>query len=258
MWFAMKMSSVVVVGLAQCCNASSEPAMSSPARSSAPAPAASPAAPAKPTTPADAKPSDAKASQSKGVLDFTLTDIDGQPYDLAQHKGKVVMLVNVASKCGLRPQYAALQKLNEEYKDQGLVVIGLPCNDFLEQEPGTEAEIKAFCSSTYGVSFPMMSKVTIKGASRSPIYQFIIDQPAPIGDGKEPSWNFTKFIVNRDGKLVERVEPRTSPTDEKVVARIKALLSEKPSTPADAPKPDAKSPAPATPAPGASPAAPKK
>jgi glutathione peroxidase len=226
---------------------------SEPAKPAA-APSSTPAATPKPET--KDMPKDASPTQSTpaGVLDLNLTDIDGKAYDLAQHKGKVVMLVNVASECGLTPQYAALEKLHDTYAEQGLVIIGLPCNDFRDQEPGTESEIKAFCSSKYGVSFPMMSKVKIKGASRSPIYEYIIKQPAPIG-GKEPAWNFTKFIVSREGKIVERVEPQTSPSDPKVVARVEALLKEKP------PATDAKSPAddPKLPAPAAgSPATPPK
>ncbi len=254
MWFELLMSGALIMAMAQCCAAS--PA--TPANSSTPAAAAPPPPPATPVSPASPAPTG--SSSPAGVLDFKLTDIDGKPYDLAQHKGKVVMLVNVASKCGLTPQYAALEKLHDEYKEQGLVVVGLPCNDFMEQEPGTEAEIKTFCSSTYGVSFPMMSKVTIKGASRSPIYQFIIDQPAPIGGGKEPTWNFTKFIVNREGKIVERVEPRTSPADEKVVARIKSLLSEKAPAASPVKEPEAGASAGKPPAPAASPSpvAPRK
>ncbi len=236
----MNLHSISATLLICCIAAPMSFAFSSEPAKPASTPPGTPAATPKPETkdmPKDASPT---RSAPAVVLDFKLTDIDGKAYDLSQHGGKVVMLVNVASECGLTPQYAALEKLHDTYAAQGLVIIGLPCNDFREQEPGTESEIKAFCSSKYGVSFPMMSKVKIKGASRSPIYDFIIKQPAPIG-GKEPAWNFTKFIVSREGKIVDRFEPQTSPSDPKVVARLEALLKEKaPESKGTKPETDAK------------------
>ncbi|KAA0216332.1 MAG: glutathione peroxidase [Leptolyngbya sp. PLA3] len=144
--------------------------------------------------------------------------IDGTPQALEEYKGKVVLIVNTASKCGLTPQYEALQTLYDAYKDRGLVVLGFPANQFNDQEPGTNAEITAFCTQNYGVTFPMFEKTVVKGEGTCPLYQQLSALTA------EPNWNFTKFLVNRQGELVDRIDPQTSPTDPMVVARIESLL----------------------------------
>src|SRR6202167_6298776 len=145
------------------------------------------------------------------IYDFTLPSIDGKPAPLANYKGKVVMLVNVASRCGFTPQYTALESTYEKFKDKGFVIVGIPANNFGAQEPGTNAEIKTFCSSKYNVTFPMMSKVSVKGDDTTPLYKFLTDKstnPEFAGDIK---WNFTKFLVGRDGTVIARFEPAVKP-----------------------------------------------
>lgn len=146
----------------------------------------------------------------KSPLDFTMKDIDGKPLKLNKFKGKVVVLVNVASQCGLTPQYEGLQGLYKKYQDKGLVIVGVPANEFGRQEPGTDAEIKKFCTSRYDVTFPMLSKVVVKGKGMCDLYEYLTskDQGKLGGPIK---WNFTKFLINRKGELVERFEPRTKP-----------------------------------------------
>ncbi|MBE7463434.1 MAG: glutathione peroxidase [Planctomycetes bacterium] len=157
-------------------------------------------------------------------LSFTLKANDGSDHALSQYKGKVVLLVNVASRCGLTPQYTQLQALYEKYKDRGLVVVGIPCNDFGAQEPGTNEEIKKFCSTKFNVTFPLMSKVHVQGAEIDPLYQYLtVDGPKP---GKI-TWNFEKFLVARDGSLAERFAPRTKPDAEDVVKAIETELDKK-------------------------------
>ena len=147
------------------------------------------------------------SAEPKSIYDFTMNSIDGQPVSLESYKGKVVLLVNVASKCGFTPQYAALEAVYEKYKDRGLVIVGIPANNFAQQEPGTNAEIKTFCTRKYNVSFPMMSKVSVKGDDQTPLYKFLTDKvtdPQFAGDIK---WNFTKFLFDRNGNPVARFEP---------------------------------------------------
>ena len=157
------------------------------------------------------------------LLDATLTDIDGKPYALSQHAGKVVLLVNVASKCGLTPQYAGLEKLYQTYKDRGLVIIGIPANEFGAQEPGTEAEIKTFCSTKYQVTFPMMSKIVVKGQGIHPLYQQLV---AASGKG-EVEWNFAKFLIGRDGKLAARLHPKVAPDSDELKQAVEKALTAK-------------------------------
>ncbi len=156
---------------------------------------------------------------ASSVYDFSLNSIDGQAAPLAAYKGKVLLLVNVASKCGFTPQYTALEALYEKYKDQGLVVIGFPANNFMAQEPGTNEEIKTFCSRKYNVTFPMYSKISVKGDDKAPIYQFLTEQK-----GGEIKWNFTKFLIARDGTIVSRFEPAVKPDSPEVVAAIEKAL----------------------------------
>lgn len=158
------------------------------------------------------------------VYDFSLNSIDGQPAPIAAYKGKVLLLVNVASKCGFTPQYKALEALYEKYKDQGLVVIGFPANNFMAQEPGTNEEIKTFCSRTYNVTFPMYSKISVKGDDKAPIYQFLTDKTANPNTGGEIQWNFTKFLVGKDGTVIARFEPKVKPDSPEVVSAIEKAL----------------------------------
>jgi glutathione peroxidase len=156
------------------------------------------------------------------VHEFTLNSIDGKPAPLSQYKGKVMLLVNVASKCGYTPQYAGLESLYQKYKDRGLVVVGVPANNFGGQEPGTNEEIKTFCTRTYNVSFPMMSKVSVKGDDKTPLYQFITADPTYGGDVK---WNFTKFLVGKDGKVISRFESKVTPDSPELTSAVEQALS---------------------------------
>jgi glutathione peroxidase len=168
----------------------------------------------------------AMATAAKSVYNFTLKSIDGQPVKLSQYHGKVLMLVNVASRCGFTPQYSALESLYEKYKDRGLVIVGIPANNFGGQEPGTNEEIKKFCSTKYNVSFPMMSKVSVKGDDETPLYLFLTDKavnPEISGDIK---WNFTKFLFDRNGKPVARFEPNVTPDSPQVVSAVEAALKQ--------------------------------
>ncbi len=171
-------------------------------------------------------PTDKPADPS--VLDFKVKDIDGKDQNLADYKGKVVLIVNVASRCGNTPQYAGLEKIYEKYKDQGLVIIGFPANNFGAQEPGSNGQIKDFCTKTYQVKFPMMAKVSVKGADKTDVYKFLTE-PATGGDfAGEVEWNFTKFLVDRNGNLIARFANGTQPDDKKVVAEIEKALAAKP------------------------------
>jgi len=153
------------------------------------------------------------------IYDYTLNSIDGQPQALAAYKGKVVLIVNVASRCGFTPQYEALEKVYEQYKDRGFVILGVPANNFGGQEPGTNEEIKTFCTRKYNVSFPMLAKVSVKGDDITPLYKYLTG--AKGGDVK---WNFTKFLIGRDGALLERFESPTKPDSPAVTAAIELAL----------------------------------
>lgn len=166
------------------------------------------------------------AGDDEYVLGFTMNLIDGEPRDLSGYRGKVIVMVNVASKCGLTPQYKALQELYESRAEQGLIILGFPANNFGNQEPGSNDQIAGFCSETYGVTFPMFEKISVKGEDAHPLYRKLAAMPAPIGG--EPSWNFTKFIVDREGRVVQRFDPRTRPDDPAFTARIDDLLGENP------------------------------
>ena len=160
------------------------------------------------------------------VLGHTVKDIDGKEQKLDQYKGKVVMIVNVASKCGYTRQYAGLEALYRKYKDRGLVVLGFPSNDFGGQEPGTEAEIKQFCTSKYGVTFPMFSKVGVTGAKAHPLFRQLAAQKGDAGG--EPKWNFNKYLVDRDGNAVEHLESGMKPDSEELARKIETLLDATP------------------------------
>jgi glutathione peroxidase len=179
---------------------------------------AAPAASAAPAT------QPAQPSNQKSPLDFTVQNIDGKAVNLDQYRGKVVLIVNVASKCGNTPQYAGLEKMYEQYKDQGLVILGFPANNFGHQEPGTNSQIKTFCTSKYDVTFPMFSKISVKGDDMAPLYQFLTRQktaPKPAGN---VSWNFEKFLVGRDGDVIARFTPKTKPDNKELVAAVQTAL----------------------------------
>lgn len=156
--------------------------------------------------------------------DFSAKTIDGTSQSLRDYEGKVALIVNVASQCGLTPQYAGLEELYANFKDRGLVVLGFPCNQFGGQEPGTEGEIKTFCETKFGVTFPMFAKVDVNGAGRDPLYAFLANEPtSPDGPG-DIRWNFAKFLVDRDGKVVARFPPTTAPVSEEIVSAVERQL----------------------------------
>jgi len=162
---------------------------------------------------------------ASSIYDFTLPLLDGTPAPLANYKGKVILMVNVASRCGFTPQYSGLEATYEKYKDQGFVILGFPANNFGGQEPGTNEEIKTFCQTKYSVTFPVYGKISVKGDDQAPLYAFLTKDanPSLTGDIK---WNFTKFLVDRNGKVVERFEPATKPDSPEVVAAIEKLLKQ--------------------------------
>jgi glutathione peroxidase len=164
------------------------------------------------------------AANATSIYDFTMNSIDGQPVSLKSYSGKVVLLVNVASKCGFTPQYAGLEALYEKYKDRGLVIIGIPANNFAQQEPGTNEEIKTFCSRKYNVTFPMMAKVSVLGDDKTPLYQFLTNRSTDPKFGGDIKWNFTKFLFDRNGNLVARFEPPVKPDSEEVQTTIESAL----------------------------------
>ena len=155
------------------------------------------------------------------LQDFSATTLDGAPVDLSAYAGKVVLVVNTASQCGFTPQYEGLQKLHESYGEQGLVVLGFPCDQFGHQEPGSEEEIGAFCQKNYGVTFPMMSKVEVNGDDAHPLYQWLRKEKGGLLGGKI-KWNFTKYLVGRDGQVIDRYAPTTKP--EKISGDIEKAL----------------------------------
>ena len=158
-------------------------------------------------------------------LQGMVRDIDGNEVDLAQYQGKVVMVVNVASKCGFTKHYEPLQAIYAKYKDKGLVVLGFPCNQFGGQEPGSEAEIKAFCTGTYDVTFPMFSKIEVNGEGASPLYKYLTSDQLPLEDKGAIKWNFEKYLFDRDGKVIARYRTRTSPDAPEVIQAIEAALA---------------------------------
>jgi glutathione peroxidase len=160
-------------------------------------------------------------------LDYTVKDIDGKDTDLSQYKGKVVLIVNVASKCGYTPQYKGLEKLYEDEKDKGFVILGFPANNFKGQEPGTDAEIKQFCEGKYNVTFPMMDKVSVKGDDKHPVYKTLTEgNGAQVGPQKgEVTWNFNKFLIGKDGKEVAHFDSKVKPDSDTLAKAIDAELA---------------------------------
>jgi glutathione peroxidase len=165
-----------------------------------------------------------KKGATKSVYEFTLKDKGGKDVKLEQFRGKVVMLVNVASKCGYTPQYEGLEKIYKQYKDQGFVILGLPANNFGAQEPGTDEEIQEFCRINYGVTFPVFSKISVKGDDKHPLYKYLTEKESNPDFAGEIKWNFNKFLVNRDGKVIARFESADKPEDAKVTQAIEGAL----------------------------------
>lgn len=163
-------------------------------------------------------------AQAHSIYDFTMKSIDGQAVSLNSYHGKVVLLVNVASRCGFTPQYTGLESVYEKYKEKGLVIVGVPANNFAQQEPGTNEEIKKFCSTKYNVSFPMMAKVSVLGDDETPLYRFLTDKSTNPKVGGDIKWNFTKFLFDRNGNPVARFEPAVTPDSPEVTAAIEATL----------------------------------
>jgi len=164
------------------------------------------------------------AMAASSVHEFTLKAIDGKSVALSNFKGQIMLLVNVASQCGYTPQYEGLEKLYEIYKSRGFVITGFPANNFGGQEPGTDSEIQTFCKSKYGVTFPMFSKISVAGSDQAPLYRFLTDRTANPKTGGEIQWNFTKFLVDREGKVIQRFEPATEPLSKELVLAIETAL----------------------------------
>ncbi|MET7617207.1 glutathione peroxidase [Streptomyces sp. NPDC005408] len=158
------------------------------------------------------------------LYDIPLRTLGGEPTSLADYEGKAVLVVNVASKCGLTPQYAGLERLQKQYAEQGFSVVGVPCNQFAGQEPGSAEEIESFCSATYGVTFPMLEKTDVNGDGRHPLYAELTKVADAEGESGDIQWNFEKFLIGKDGQVVSRIRPRTEPEDPAVIAAIEALL----------------------------------
>jgi len=159
--------------------------------------------------------------QAQDLYAFRMKDIDGKPQLLSQYVGKVVMVVNVASECGLTPQYQQLQELYVRNKDKGFVVLGFPCNDFGQQEPGTEADIKKFCTANYKVTFPMFSKIHVKGPEQASLYKWLVGETG----GKDIEWNFAKFLIGRDGKIISRFATKMKPDAPEVTSAVANALA---------------------------------
>lgn len=158
----------------------------------------------------------------QNIYSFKVEDIDGNTFDFSTLKGKKIMVVNTASKCGLTPQYKDLQALYEKYGSDNFVIVGFPANDFMKQEPGTNEEIGAFCQKNYGVTFPMMSKISVKGKEMHPLYKFLTQKSQNGLEDSEVEWNFQKYLIDENGELVKVVSPRTNPMDDEIVNWLKA------------------------------------
>ena len=158
------------------------------------------------------------------IYDQKINTLEGEPADLSQYKGKALLVVNVASKCGLTPQYTALEQLAKDYGERGLTVIGVPCNQFMGQEPGSAEEIQSFCSTTYGVTFPLLSKLDVNGADRHSLYAELTKAADADGEAGDVQWNFEKFLLAPGGEVVNRFRPRTVPDAPEVIGAIEAVL----------------------------------
>jgi glutathione peroxidase len=158
------------------------------------------------------------------LYDTVPAALDGSPLDMQEIEGKATLIVNVASRCGLTPQYATLETIHERYKDRGFTVLGVPCNQFGQQEPGSPQEIATFCSTTYGVTFPMTEKVEVNGTGRHPLYQQLTATPDAAGEAGDIQWNFEKFLVSPEGRIVARFRPPVAPDSDEVVSAIESVL----------------------------------
>lgn len=165
-----------------------------------------------------------ESAQKESIYHFTVQDIDGREVKLEQYQGKVMLIVNVASKCGFTSQYAGLQRLYDRYRDQGLEILGFPANNFLSQEPGTNDEIKQFCSLNYNVTFPMFAKISVKGDDQAPLYAFLTHPETNPEFSGGISWNFNKFLIDKKGKIINRFGSSDEPESEKIVQAIEAAL----------------------------------
>ena len=163
-----------------------------------------------------------KAQEGEAIYQFQVTDLYGEDFDFSKLKGKKIMVVNTASECGLTPQYEGLQKLYDTYKDKNFVIVGFPANNFGGQEPGSDEQIAAFCKENYGVSFPMMSKISVKGSDMHDVYHFLTEKQKNGLQDSEVAWNFQKYLLNEQGQLEKVVAPNTLPTDAEIVNWIKA------------------------------------
>ena len=163
-------------------------------------------------------------AQARSIHEVDLPRLDGKPAHLSDYAGKVVLAVNVASKCGFTPQYAGLQALHDRYSERGFTVLGFPCNQFFNQEPGSSEQIQEFCSLNYGVTFPLFAKLDVKGANQHPLYAILTESADDSGKAGSVGWNFEKFLVGRDGKVVRRFRSKTVPEDPKVVEAVESLL----------------------------------
>jgi len=164
------------------------------------------------------------ATKTTTLYDFTMDDIDGKPVNLSQYKGKVLLVVNTASFCGNTPQYTDLETVYEQYRDKGFEILAFPANNFGQQEPGTNAEIKGFCLTKYSVSFPLFSKISVKGSDKHPLYQYLTEQSPFPG---EVEWNFQKYLVDRSGNVVGRFHHRTKPLSPEIVEEVERVLASK-------------------------------
>jgi glutathione peroxidase len=166
-----------------------------------------------------------KGGKVSGILNITVDDIDGRPVPLSRYQGQVLLIVNVASQCGNTPQYASLQSLYERYRERGFNVLGFPANEFGKQEPGTNQEIKEFCSTQYRVTFPMFAKIVVKGEGQAPLYRLLTDKKTYPATGGEIEWNFAKFLISRKGEVVARFPAGKNPSDPEVVQAIEKELA---------------------------------
>lgn len=219
---AMRLATAVAVIALTACSKDPKPA---PAPS-APAPIAKPAGPTLPAA-GVAPPAVEAGATVAGMWSIPLKSLRGQPMTLADFQGKAILVVNVASKCGLTPQYATLEALHEKYAAQGFTVVGFPCNQFGGQEPGSAEEIEEFCSTTYGVTFPMTEKIEVNGDGRHPIYSALTPIADADGHQGDIRWNFEKFLISSDGKTVTRFSPKTKPDDPALIAAVEAALPRK-------------------------------
>ena len=167
-----------------------------------------------------------KKGDPASIYEFTMKNIDGKQVSLSDFRGHVVLIVNVASRCGFTPQYEALEKIYQKYQSQGFVILGFPANNFMSQEPGTDEEIKTFCSARYNVTFPMFSKISVKGSDMSPLYKYLTDKSSDPDFGGDIKWNFNKFLLDKNGKIVARFEPPVKPDSDQVVQAIEKALGQ--------------------------------